>query len=288
MSGKSIICKGLLLLAALFAGFSSISCASAAPYADDQVIGTLTAPLYATRGDTLEELRNSTVMSSDLGEATADAAAAAVGADFGFLCGGEMWGNLQAGPITWGALVAAYTENRTLATAGVTPAQLKAMLEAAVSKLVVDLNTELIDQEASSADAFPQLSGLKIQVDLSAPVGERILKIQIIGGGTLDLQDDVTVYTLVSTDFMLSGGYDMPEIPHEICALTMAEALALAIQGGSIDTSGTRVTFVGGGEDTLYSKVPGGLVYGIIAMILVCQLYRKKKPRSPDDRSVDW
>lgn len=288
MSGKSIICKGLLLLAALAAGLVCVSFVGAASYADDEVIGTLTSPLYATSGDTLADLRSSTVMSSDLGEATADAAAAATGADFGFLCGGEMWSNLQAGPITWGALVSAYTENRTLAVAEVTPAQLKSLLESAVSKLVVDLNTELIDRDASSAEAFPQLSGLKIQVDLSAPVGERILKIQLIGGGTLDLRDTVTVYTLAATDFMLSGGYDMPELPHESCAITMAEAMAHYIQGGSIDVSGTRVTFVGGNEDTLYSKVPDGLVYGIIAMILVCQFYRKKKPRSPDDRSVDW
>lgn len=292
MSERSIIFKFLTIIAALAVTASAVT-ASAVAYSDDEVIGSLPEKLYSTKGDTLETMRNSSVMSSTLGEATADAAALVSGADFGYLCGGEMWGNLFSGELTWQQLKEAYTVDRKLAVATVTPAKLKELLEVPASHLVVDMSKNMLDVEASAHDAFPQLSGLKLYIDLSAPEGERVRKLETTDGEKLDLTDDVTEYTLVGTDYMFSGGYGMPEIEHETIGVTMAEAMAEYIQHGftvsyNSFTKSRRVILQGANEDTLWSRFPTGIIYAVIALILICQLYRKKQKRDPNDRSVDY
>ncbi len=292
MSERSTICKFLAFIAALAVTASAVT-ASAVAYSEDEIIGTLPEKLYATSGDTFDEMRNSSVMSSVLGEATADAAVLVSGADFGYLCGGEMWGNLVPGEITWSQLKSAYTVDQELALAKVTLAKLKEMLEIPASQLVVDKSDNMLDVEASAHDAFPQLSGLKLYIDLSAPQGERVRKLETTDGLELDLTDDETEYLLVGTDYMFSGGYGMPEIAHETLGVSMAEAMAEYIQTGftvsyNSFTKGSRVVLQGANEDTLWSRVPPGIIYAVIALILICQFYRKKQKRDPNDRSVDY
>lgn len=292
MSERSISFKLLALIAALAVTALAVT-ASAVAYSEDDVIGSLPEKLYSTSGDTLEEMRNSSVISSALGEATADAAVIASGADFGYLCGGDMWGNLTPGELTWGQLTAAYTEDRELAVAQVTPKQLKNLLETPATQLTVDPEDFLLDVESSAHGAFPQLSGLKLYIDLSAPAGERVRKLETTDGLMFDLEDDETVYTLVGTVYMFSGGYGMPEVEHEALGMTMAEAMVEYIEAGFNEsynsfTRSSRVVLQGANEDTLWSKVPSGIIYAVIALILICQFYRKKQPRDPNDRTVDY
>lgn len=292
MSVRSISFKILTFLAALAVTALAVT-ASAVAYSEDEIIGSLPEKLYATTGETLEEMRNSSVISSQLGEATADAAVLLSGADFGYLCGGDMWGNLVPGELTWGQLCAAYTEDRELATARVTPAELKQLLEIPAAQLVLDPEDFLLDVESSAHDAFPQLSGLKLQIDLSAPSGERVRKLETTEGLVLDLEDDETEYLLVGTDYMFSGGYGMPVIEHEALGVTMAEAMAEYIVTGFNEsynsfTRSSRVVLQGGNENTIWSKIPTGMIYAVIALILICQFYRKKQPRDPNDRTVDY
>jgi hypothetical protein len=169
--------------------------------------------------------------------------------------------------------------------------QLKQMLEVPATHLVVG-DDGLLDVDASAVDSFPQLSGLKLTIDMSAPIGERVRKIATADGVEYDLDDDETEYTLVGTAFMFSGGYDMPEIDCEPLGITMADALADYIVAG-FDTSYNsftklnRVVIQNAGEDTIYSKIPKGLIPAVIVLIVVGEIYRKKEKIDPNDRSVD-
>ena len=85
----------------------------------------------------------------------------------------------------------------------------------------------------------------------------------------------------------------MPEIEHEPIGITMAEAMAGYIQSGftvsyNSFTKARRVVLQGANEDTLWSRVPSGIIYAVIALILICQFYRKKQNRDPNDRTVDY
>jgi 5'-nucleotidase/UDP-sugar diphosphatase len=57
------------------------------------------------------------------------------------------------------------------------------------------------------AGRFPQVSGLKVVVDPSRPVGQRVLSVEV-GGKPLD---DITIYRIATNDFMSRGGdgYEM-------------------------------------------------------------------------------
>jgi 2',3'-cyclic-nucleotide 2'-phosphodiesterase (5'-nucleotidase family) len=52
------------------------------------------------------------------------------------------------------------------------------------------------------AGRFPQVSGLKIVVDPSRPVGQRIVSIDVHGAPL----DDTKTYKLATNDFMANGG----------------------------------------------------------------------------------
>jgi 2',3'-cyclic-nucleotide 2'-phosphodiesterase (5'-nucleotidase family) len=52
------------------------------------------------------------------------------------------------------------------------------------------------------AGRFPQVSGLKMEVDAKAPAGSRVVSVTV-GGAPLDL---ARKYKVASNNFMLSGG----------------------------------------------------------------------------------
>jgi 2',3'-cyclic-nucleotide 2'-phosphodiesterase (5'-nucleotidase family) len=59
-----------------------------------------------------------------------------------------------------------------------------------------------VSQIEQRAGRFPQISGMTVTVDLNAPVGARVLSIDV-GGKPID---EAKVYTVATNDFMLRGG----------------------------------------------------------------------------------
>lgn len=243
----------------------------AAAYAPDELIGEVADLLQGTNEPGAE------ISGQPLGYAAADALRARAGADLAIINGGDLAHNLQGGEARWADVVGVFYEDRAAGLARVTPVQLKALLEAAVSNFVTGEDDCLI-LERSKHPGFVQPGGFTYEADGSAAPGDRIRAIELADGTALDLTDDQTVYTLAASDFMLSGGYEMPALAHETLDFTLAEALAAAISAGTLTVpDGDRVDIVGTADSRIIDMFPIGIV--ILAAVLIGMFNFKKNTR---------
>ena len=252
---------------ALFAALGT----GAAAYAPDDVVGEVADLLRGTNDPGAE------ISGQPLGYAAADALIQKSGADLAIVNGADLAHNLQGGEVTWADVQAVFTEDREVGLARVTPAQLKTMLETAVSNLVTGDDDCLI-LDRSRHPGFVQPGGFTYEADGSAAPGDRILSIKLSDGTKLDLTDNETVYTLAASTFMLSGGYEMPVVDCEPLGFTLAEALAGAIAGTTLSVpDGDRVRIVGTGDLRIIDMFPIGLV--VLAAVLIGLFNFKKNTR---------
>lgn len=148
-------------------------------------IGKTTTPLDSRRATVRGE-------EAAIGNLIADAIRAAVGADIGFVNGGGIRADKQyePGPLTRGDIFAELPFGNRTVKLEVTGATVLKALENGFS------------QARQLAGRFPQLSGLVVEVDMSAPPGSRVLSVTI-GGRPLDA---FATYTLATNDFVARGG----------------------------------------------------------------------------------
>lgn len=237
----------------------------------DALIGEVAELLQGTNEPGAE------ISGQPLGYAAADALRAAAGAELAIVNGGDLAHNLQGGEATWADVQAVFYEDREVGLAEVTPAQLKSLLEAALSNLVTGEDDCLI-LEQSKHPGFVQPGGFTYEADGSAAPGDRVRAIELASGQTLDLTDDETVYTLAASCYMLSGGYEMPAISHEPLGFTLAEALADAISAGTLTAvADERVTIVGTADSRIIDLFPIGII--ILAAVLIGMFNFKKNTR---------
>ncbi len=269
--------------------FCALLCAPALCCGAQEVVGSLPANLFATQGDTLEDMRDSTTTESQLGRAAADAVRLVAGSDIAIVNGGDLGSNLRGGDVTWAQICSAFPAERALALAQVTPRQLREILEAAVSHVVVD-ESERIDHEKSSNGAYPQISGFTFTYDMSCLPGERVQSIRL-DGTELELEDDAMLLTLAATEHMLSGGYDMPAAAYEPLGISLREAFAGYIAAGvpEVDESlGRERIIIRGTKDfQIFDRIPGAtaLVLALIGIIVLAELTRGE--RSGDRRDLE-
>lgn len=260
------------LFIALTAVFSMLPVQARAAYAPDDVIGNVPTYLSAVT-DPL-----ATLGETDLGNVSADAARTALGTDVAILNGGDFINNLDSGEATYAAILSVFAEDRELAAATVTYKQLSALLEQGLSHMVLDLTDESIDEEKSQYDGFPQISGMEIKYDVSAPAGEKLVYIKI-SGEEIDLQDDMSQLTLAATSYMLGGGYDMPAAEtYSPSGITLAQALAgyIAEHADSVTAGSTfsifgsdaRIKSIGSTDNTIIGYVPGEFLV-IVLIVLI-------------------
>lgn len=214
------------------------------------------------------------VRSTALGSIVADAVAYATGADLAIVNAADLYQNLVPGQITWESVVGIFSQNRQLATALVTPAELRDILEAGLWQIVIGQD-DAIDQTASAFDGFPQLGGFSIVYDGSAPSGSRVMSITLEDGTELAMDDNYTVLTLAASQYMLSGGYEMIPFEHSELELTLADALALAIADGVLDTADAqdRIKVVGTTDDKL---INGYLLAAVVLASVLIGFFRYK------------
>ncbi|HEY8564498.1 MAG TPA: bifunctional UDP-sugar hydrolase/5'-nucleotidase [Beijerinckiaceae bacterium] len=148
-------------------------------------------------GSTATELdsRSAIVRSQEaaIGNLVADAIKVSTGADVAITNGGGIRANKQypAGArLTRRDILSELPFGNATSMVAVTGADLRAALENGVS------------QVENRAGRFPQVSGLKVEVDARAPVGSRIVAVEV-NGEPLDL---AKTYKVATNNFMLTGG----------------------------------------------------------------------------------
>ena len=261
----AVIATGLILI--------SICTPPAFSRHSGEVVGSLEEPLYAFSGATIEDRRDSRTEPTSLGAASADAARITSGADFAIINGGDFYSNLPSGSLTFDVVRGVFAENRGLAVAKVTPKQLAAIIEAGVGHIIINPDESIKRHDAHGA--FPQVSGFTFIYDASAGPGARLVSITADNGKELNQHDDMAEYSLCATDYMLSGGFDMPTIPHTELGISLADSLAEYISSGievSYRHAAERITAIGSRDSRPLTALPRGLVLlvsvGLIAIIL--------------------
>ena len=203
-----------------------------------------------------------------MGDACADAMRIRTGADFAIVDGGEFCANLEPKPRTYGDICAVLTEPETeLATADLTAAEIAAMLEAGVAKIVLN-DREAIDREASAFEGFPQVSGFTFTYDASAMPGERVMRIRL-NDTELDLGDETMTYTVAAPKKLFEGAFGYPVYDCTDAGCALAEALADFVAAGTGDayTGEGRVTAVGCTDYNIVNQFP--LVLCVAAAIVI-------------------
>jgi 5'-nucleotidase len=128
-----------------------------------------------------------------IGNLIAEALLAAVPtADVALQNGGGIRAGLPAGTISYGDVLTVLPFGNTLATAVVRGAHLLAALENGLSQ--------------PGAGRFPQVAGLRLVVDLTAPVGQRIVSAEVTQGAHAGRVDPDRAYRIVTNNFIRQGG----------------------------------------------------------------------------------
>ncbi len=191
-------------------------------------------------------LRDAAYEECTLGDALADAVARSVDCDVVILNGGDLTGNLQPGSASGAMLEECIAPDRRIATVKISPRRLAALLEAALSHVVLTPERSYAIPDARHA-AFPQISGMKLIYDPAAPPGQRLVRVTL-ESGALDLQDDTASLTLAATCHMLDGGYEMPPVAgYTATDRTLTDAMEAYIRGGlgDYERPGKRIRATG-------------------------------------------
>ena len=118
--------------------------------------------------------------------------AATPAADLALQNGGGIRAGLPAGAITYGDVLTMLPFGNTLATAVLRGGHLLAALENGLSQ--------------PGAGRFPQVAGLRLVVDLSAPPGQRIVSVEVTRGERAGPLDPERAYRIVTNNFIRQGG----------------------------------------------------------------------------------
>jgi len=150
----------------------------------DTVVGATATPLDATSARLAQE--------TALGNLVADAIRMDVDADVGLSNAGGVRGDriYPAGPLTRRTLLTMHPFGNVVCKIAVTGRVLLEALNSGVSKL------------PAGAGQFPQISGVRMRVDVRGPPGNRVSDVRI-GGQPLDLNK---IYTVGLPDFVQKGG----------------------------------------------------------------------------------
>jgi 5'-nucleotidase len=151
----------------------------------DVVVGSTTVPLNA------ESIRLR-AGETNLGDFFADAIRADAGADVAIINAGSIRGDRMypAGPLTRRTLLAMHPFESVICKIALPGRVMLEALEHGVSKL------------PATAGQFPQVSGMTMRVDASAPPGKRVRDV-LVHGKALDVNGS---YTLGTADYVLKGG----------------------------------------------------------------------------------
>ncbi len=171
---------------------------------------------------------------TNLGNLLTDAMLDLSGADIAFSNGGGIRASVPAGTITRGNIIEVFPFGNLIEVKEVTGAMMKEILEHGT------------DAYPEVAGKFPHVGGMTYQIDLSRPVGDRIVNM-MIDGQPIDME---ATYELATNDFVAAGGdgYAMlGDLPYIKSMSALDEALFMYIQERGViapEVEG-RITVVG-------------------------------------------
>lgn len=207
-----------------------------------------------------------------LGAAVADAMRGVSEADIAIVCGGDLYGNLLPGEITWEEIQSAFSTQQEIGVATITAAQLFELLEVSVSHAVLVEGTNELDYEASEFYGFPQISGFILEYDMSGNPGDRVYLVELEDGTRLYSDDEETTLTLCGSVEMLSGAYGFPQLEYTALGITEAEALAQFIEEGQIasDFDGSdRIFALSTTDNYIVARYPLVIALGLVILIIL-------------------
>lgn len=231
-------------------------CISAAAESGEEVIGTCTKVLTSNSNSISY---GAEVTETTLGDFAAGAVLAETGADIAMICGGDMKHNLRTGDITAEEIHEIFSEGFRILLVRLTPKQLYAVLENAVSHTVID-EAERIDPEASAFGGFIQPGGFCYRYDCSALAGQRMKSITLDSGVVLDPADESTVLTAAISESILREEYGftvLDGVEQRECGWTEADAVISYIRENPVVSAAAlnRIAVIGTAENTIISAV---------------------------------
>jgi 5'-nucleotidase len=142
-----------------------------------------------------------------IGSLVADAYRAAADAELAIANGGDIRADINTGVVTRGDIISILPFGNTLMVKNVTPALLREALENSVSGIILD-EPGSINHEDSAQGRFLHVSGFSFTYDPALPAGERVVSITLDNGSELSLDDNQTVLSLASSNYVMTGGND--------------------------------------------------------------------------------
>lgn len=244
----------------------SLSALSAQAEREQTVVGRCTQALSAD---------NATWSECGLGDYVTDAMRQNTGAEIAFLPGYLLAQTMPgAGDITLSRVESLFAEDLAVVLTHLTAGEIYEMLETSAGGLVLN-ELESIDPEASAQDSFLQVSGLTVRYDVSAPVGSRVLSVEV-AGETLDPADVTTTYLTACVD---TEGQETGE--------TLVDCVASYLGGQSSATLADtdRQTVIGAHASDIISMIPVwavALAAVIFALGGAVHRWRKEQMEEPD------
>ncbi|GAB4554021.1 MAG: bifunctional UDP-sugar hydrolase/5'-nucleotidase [Anaerolineae bacterium] len=179
------------------------------------LIDGLTAEVQALREETIQTLAGADAVANaeiafvdcritecPIGNLVADALRAESGAQIAIMNGGGIRAAIDAGNITVGEVFTVLPFDNLLATFTLRGSDVLAALENGLSRLGAE----------SGTGRFAQVSGLRYVYTPNAPIGKRVLSVEVLNAdGTFTPLDPDALYTVASNDFLRGGGdgYEM-------------------------------------------------------------------------------
>jgi len=149
-----------------------------------EIIGEALVDLDGTRP-------NVRIKETNLGDYIADWMKEIAGADITITNGGGIRASIPKGPISVGTIYTVLPFDNYIL-----------LLELKGSDIIAALENGFSQVEAQ-AGRFPQISGIRVKVDLSKKPGSRVVDVKLADGTPLDPNK---VYKVATNDFMAAGG----------------------------------------------------------------------------------
>ena len=213
---------------------------------------------------------------TQIGRVTADAVRYVSGSDIALVDGGLISDDRAEGYLAGGTSPLPLQGDRQILTAELSPAELTALLETAVSRIVVG-EDYYIDAGASHSPGFAQISGFSFTYDPSAPVGSRIVRLQLADGSEPDLRDQHKTLSASVTDHW------QEVLPDAVpTGITVSAAMKGYASASRASSEAPRISTIGTRDSSLVSEItPANMACGIgVLAVLAAAAGVMKRSRS--------
>ena len=234
----------------------------------------------------IEGVENSRYEQSDIGCTLADALREDAGTDIALIPAGDIAAGLPGRELTMGDIAAVFSENREIAVSEMTAPELRAMLEYSCSHAVID-EKQYLDTVASAWDGFLQISGCAYVYDVTAPVGQRVLQMQV-NGTDIDVIDESTRFTVAASEELFGGQFDYPRTESFSKRRTYTDALTAAVSSRELTCpDDERIRVAGSKDDSIISHVGRGPLAGVMILAIIIIIAGSRARRRTTEGNMD-